>query len=223
LRALENLVHEGSHCNWIRTNPKLNDRLTNYFAAFWVLLRVQAIRAIHQNHHSDFSGAGDPCLPRFTMLGLAASRRKSFKCFLVELCRHYPGHVREYWTGYGRVGVREILRAATLHGTVMVGGSLLIPGFWMGWLVGVLLPFCLLLPFFRMFAESEEHSYDGSPEALDTFDNGGWVSRFFLHPAGDARHWLHHVLASIPHHKMERAHRLFLQYDPFYRNLQKRR
>jgi fatty acid desaturase len=224
LRALENLGgHEGSHGNWMRRNPRLNDRLANAFAGYWVLLSAQGFRKTHSNHHRDFNGPGDPCLPRFVMLGLAAARRKGWGHFLVEMLRHYPGYVRQYWRGYSGVDARQVVRGAILHGLTMCAGNLLLPGFALAWCLAVLVPFCVVLPFMRMFAESEEHLYDGCSEAEDTFDNGSFLSRWLTHPAGDAHHWVHHVLTSVPHWKMHRAHLLFLKLDPLYRGIKKRR
>jgi len=224
LRALENLGgHEGSHMNWDRTNRKLNDLLANRLAAYWVFQSAESVRKTHMPHHRNFSGTSDPCLARFAMLGLAAARRQGFAHFLVELARRYPAYVKQYWIGYNSVTSWQILQATVQHGAAMIIGTFLVPGFWVAWLAGVLLPFAFVLPYFRLFAESEEHSYDGLPEADDTFDNGSLFSRWFLHPVGDARHWCHHILPSIPHWKMERAHLLFLKHDLVYRDTTKRR
>jgi fatty acid desaturase len=217
LRALENLGgHEGGHGNWLRKRPRLNDWFANSLAAWWVVTSAQSFRKKHNEHHHHFGEAADPCFTRFSMFHFA--QMKSWRKFLAALKSEYLPYLREYWQIYSPVKLSQILRTLLLHGTVMVIGSQFCAGFWRGWLLLVILPFLLILPVFRMLAESEEHNYDGRDELTDSHNNLGWFSRLYLHPAGDAYHKLHHVQPAIPHHRMRSVHLQLMDMVPEYRD-----
>lgn len=222
LRALENLGgHEGGHGNWLRRRPRVNDWFANTLAAWWVVTSAQSFRKKHNDHHHHFAEATDPCFTRFSMFHFA--QMKSWTKFLAALRREYLPYLREYWQIYSPIKVSQILRSMLLHGAVMLFGNWLCPGFWRGWLLLVIVPFLLILPVFRMLAESEEHDYDGSDELTDSHNNLGWFSRLYLHPVGDAYHKLHHVQPTIPHHRMRSVHVKLMEMVPEYRDSHKKR
>lgn len=63
LRGLENLVHEGSHFNWSRSNHRLNDLLCNLLAAVPVFSDIVRYRPGHKLHHFSFGTDEDADAP----------------------------------------------------------------------------------------------------------------------------------------------------------------
>jgi fatty acid desaturase len=221
LRALENLGgHEGAHENWIRNKQGLNDRVANLLAAWWVVSSAESFRARHDDHHCHFGEAPDPCFTRFSMFHFA--QIKSWRNFLAALRREYLPYLREYWEGYANVKAPLLATSLGLHALLMLIGTWLLPGFWIWWLVIVIIPFLLLLPVFRMLAESQEHNYDGSDELTDSHSNLTLFSRLYLHPVGDAYHKLHHVHYRIPHFRMRSVHLKLMDMSPEYRDSHKK-
>jgi len=68
MRALENVVHFGSHNNFCR-DRKLNDILTNVLAAWPMMQDVRRYRVFHNAHHSHYGSETDPCLARLKNIG----------------------------------------------------------------------------------------------------------------------------------------------------------
>jgi fatty acid desaturase len=216
-RSLENLGgHEGAHGNWIRKMPRLNDRLANLLAAWWVMDSAESFRKRHNTHHRYFGEPPDPCFTRFSMFHFA--QMKSWIKFFSALRHDYVPYLREYWEGYAGIKMDQLVKSAMLHAVIMLFGTWLWPRFWLGWLLVVSLPFFLILPVFRMLAESQEHNYDGSDELTDSHNNLSLFSRLYLHPVGDAYHKLHHLHPSIPHFRMRKVHLLLMKTAPEYRN-----
>jgi fatty acid desaturase len=188
-------------------------------AAWWVVSSAESFRARHNDHHRHFGEAPDPCFTRFSMFQFA--QIKSWGKFLVALRREYLPYLREYWEGYANVKAPQLAASLALHVMLMLIGTWLLPGFWIWWLVLVIIPFLLLLPVFRMLAESQEHAYDGSDELTDSHSNLTLFSRLYLHPVGDAYHKLHHVHYRIPHFRMRSVHLTLMGTSPEYRDSHK--
>ena len=68
-RALENIIHFGSHCNFTR-GKGLNDVLVDVSVAFPMVFDVGRYRQFHAKHHANFGGAADPCRLRFEKINL---------------------------------------------------------------------------------------------------------------------------------------------------------
>jgi fatty acid desaturase len=222
LRALENLGgHEGSHWNWCRRHHSLNDLLSNAFAGWWVLTSAEKFRKGHFVHHAKFGAPPDPCFTRYAMFHMVGKRNAGPSQLGQTIAKEYVPYLVDYWQFAIEGKGCQVAIGCALHFTICVLMSLLIPGFWLGWIAGVIIPFLFLLPLLRMWAEAEEHDYDGRSEFEDTYNNLSWFSQWVTHPAGDAYHLLHHTLPTVPHFRMAHVHKALLAADPAYRNAQK--
>lgn len=210
LRAFENLTHEASHYNWSRKHRHLNDRVADWLCARWVGLSVSSYRRTHTRHHANFNSPTDPCRLRYQSLQLDFLDRSDPIQFMSRLFRQIVPYMRDYWQAYYEKKESQILVTGALHGTIMAMGTwLLEPGFWKYWLAGVIFPFVAILPWLRLWAEASEHRYSSLSEFESTYNNRGMMDRWFIHPVSDAWHLTHHLVPSIPHHKLARADGFF--------------
>jgi fatty acid desaturase len=216
LRAFENLTHEASHYNWCRMCPNVNDALGDWFCAGWVGLGVASFRKTHQLHHADFDGESDPCRPRYEALKFDALDRRQYWTFVNSLFCQIVPYVCDYWSAYGGEEKLQLARTLGLHAVLIVAGTFIVPGFWWAWLLGVVFPFVVILPFLRIWAEASKHRYDGMPELDATYNNIGLFDRWIIHPASDGWHLVHHFQPKIPHHRLAQAHALLSRHHPKY-------
>jgi fatty acid desaturase len=224
LRALENLGgHEGAHGNWLRSRPKLNDKFANWFAAYWVFNSAEHFRAKHNDHHKYFGSPPDPCFTRYEMFRFAQMRTRGLRLFFRALVKEYRPYIKDYWTEYSNVKQGQLVLSGGVHLALIAAATYFVHWFALGWFLTFLMPFGFVLPIMRMFAEAEEHDYDGKCEFDDTYNNISFFGRWYLHPSGDAFHLLHHTITSVPHWRMSRVHREMLLLDPEYRDARKLR
>lgn len=217
LRGLENLVHEGSHFNWSRSDHRLNDRLCNLLAAVPVFSDVGRYRPGHKLHHFSFGTDEDADLGRYRVLGIAGLSRRNPLLFAAGIARRIVAYVVGWWkviqtrpavlgTSLLWHALLLILPAALALGT---GTALALwAAFWM-------VPFLLFLPWHRFVAEAGKHQYEGQETVFDaTISNIGSIHHLLLHPHNDGYHLLHHLFPGIPHHQLKRAHRGLSRLDP---------
>lgn len=217
LRGLENLVHEGSHFNWSRSNHRLNDLLCNLLAAVPVFSNVVRYRPGHKLHHFQFGTDEDADLGRYQVLGIEGLSRSHPFLFAAGIARRIVAYVVGWWkviqTRPLVLGLSLLWHAAflILPASLAVGlGTALAlwAAFWMG-------PFLLFLPWHRFVAEAAKHQYEGQETVFDaTISNIGFIHRLLLHPHNDGYHLLHHLFPGIPHHQLRRAHRGLSRIDP---------
>lgn len=215
MRALENVIHFGSHYNLTSKN-RLNDRLINLLAAWPMLSDIKTYRKFHNNHHAYYGADVDPCRLRFDRMGLPGLDLSTRMKLTSAVLRWLPAYVREYYRDVGSQG-RQVLSFLAWH-TIILGALLLIaPGYAATLAVTWFLGMFAILPVVRSIAEASEHDYTlGSSELSTTFNNIGLIDRWFLHPAGDAWHVLHHLYPSIPWWKQKSAHAYLMTHDPEY-------
>jgi fatty acid desaturase len=238
LRGLEVLVHEGSHYNWTRAQ-RLNDALVNLLAAAPVLQRVEAFRKEHTAHHKGLGGQEDPCRARFYLLEWWRLDRRSLGGYIRGMRGNFWKYSASWWTLVGsNRGV--VARGAAWHAVALVlplglwlawgpaglagtAGALEIAGMALAaWAAYVAAAFVFVLPPMRFVAEAAKHDYEhGTTTKTGTFSNIGPI-HWLLHPHGDGYHFLHHVNASIPHHRLAMAHRWLDGRDEEYASSRRR-
>lgn len=227
LRGLEVLVHEGSHYNWSRMRGR-NDRVVNVAAAYPVFQSVEAFRVGHTIHHQQLGSAIDPCRQRYFALGWANLRRTGVVAYTRGMFGNLGRYSASWWKLIG--SDRSVAVYAVLwHLVVMVLPLTALLVLWGGrsvaaaagvavaaWLAYVGVSFTLVLPPLRYIAEAAKHDYvDGTTTITGTFSNIGPV-HWLLHPHGDGYHFLHHVDANIPHHRLRGVHEWLTKNDPEY-------
>ena len=215
-RALENLVHEASHYNWIGGRRAMNDVAAVVLAAVPAGVRIGAYRTEHLSHHGKFGTALDPDRNRYEELALESIDRSGVLAFGRDVLRRL-GPYRSSWY---RSAVADPLTAAVPFGwaTVVIVIPQLIVFGWGVALVGTavwLTGYLVVLPLLRLVAESDEHVYSDASTVFDaTITNVGLGARLLLHPHGDGFHTIHHLWPGIPHHRVAAVHRLLVRRDP---------
>lgn len=222
MRALENIIHFGSHNNFCK-NKQLNDRMTNVLAAWPMMQDVMQYRIFHSAHHGDYGAHGDPCKERLERIGACGLEINNNRQLLFAILVWMPSYVREFYNEV-KSSSRQVIIFLTWHASVLTGLTLLAS--WqfaayaaLHWFVSMF----LILPFLRSIAEFSEHDYQRGDTVRDTtFNNLGLLDHLLLHPAGDAWHALHHLHPTVPWWKQGSAHRFLMQRDAAYRMVQHR-
>lgn len=216
LRALEAMVHEGSHFNWSRHHRTTNDVLALLLAGAATGAQVRDYRTSHLRHHGRFGTAEDPDRTRYAELDLEQLPRTSYlalgRAILVRLPRYQLGWLETFGDSRGAVLLPLVWVAVVVLpvGALLLGpaGGLVAAGVW---LLGLL----VALPVVRLLGESSEHVYSDATTVFDaTVSNLGGGQRFFLHPHNDGYHTLHHLWPGVPHHQLRRLHEELLLADP---------
>lgn len=216
-RGLENLVHEGSHFNWSRSNHRLNDFVCNLLAAVPVFSDVRCYRPGHKLHHFSFGTEEDADLERYQILDIEGLDRRRAVPFALGIAQRIVTYVIGWWRV---IRTRSGVLALSLlwHGSLLVLPVALGLGVGMAvwlWLTFWMLPFLVVLPWQRFIAEAAKHQYEGQDTVFDaTISNVGFFHELLLHPHNDGYHLLHHLFPGIPHHQLKRAHHGLAKLDP---------
>lgn len=213
-RALELLVHDGSHGAISRTRW-LNDLLCDLGAGAPVMQLTSRYRLTHKVHHQQFGSDLDPCRDRSFMIhGGGDACLPRIRSVLDAL----PSYLRDYYGGVASTSWKPLVAAGCWHGAAIFAMSLLT-----GWTTAVslwalfwLVPFVSVLPVIRMVAESDEHAYDQGCEAGGTFTNIGVINTLIVHPANDQFHLAHHAFSAIPISRLRRFDRMARRVSPLY-------
>ncbi|WP_221323728.1 fatty acid desaturase family protein [Actinoplanes sp. L3-i22] len=213
MRALENMVHEGSHFNWSRRRRTVNDVLATILAGAPTGATIAAYRTSHLLHHGRFGTADDPDRQRYEELDIERlSRRGLVRDVLVRLPRYQVGWFATMKAQPVRIALpvaaTTVLVAAAGYLVLGTFGGALTALFWLTGYFGT-------LPVLRLLGEASEHVYSGSDTVFDaTITNLGRWQRLLLHPHNDGYHTIHHMWPGVPHHSIRKLHNLLLARDP---------
>lgn len=215
LRGFEALLHEASHFSWTKRRY-LNDVLANFLVALPVFATVAGFRHNHILHHVRFGTILDT--DKMWLDGIRAEDidRSSPKSFLGDLIARLGQYHLIYWRTVSS-SRSALLYSIAWHGIVIL--ALTVPlGFeeaLLVWVTYYLVPFVLFLPPIRLLVESGEHVYRDSTTVFEASVNTkSTLLRWLLYPHGDSYHALHHLVPSIPHHSLKRAHDYLCDTDP---------
>ncbi len=217
MRALENIVHFGSHNNFFSRQSR-NDLMTNALAAWPMLQDVRQYRKFHATHHGDYGSHDDPCKERLQRIGAGPIEINNNWQLIYAILLWMPAYVREFYN--------EVKSSNQQAAIFLIWHSVVI--FSMGFVISwSLAAFCVgawivamfgILPFLRSIAEFSEHDYElGNTVRETTFNNLGLLDHLLLHPAGDAWHALHHLHPTVPWWNQGAAHRFLMERDEAYR------
>ena len=223
-RALECMVHEGSHGNFVRGCGKgsrlANDIIGNFFAGLPTFVTIRSFWKAHRLHHAHFGNEDDPDLIRYQKLSIEYMDREKAGSFIAGMMLRLLPYVAGWWMALG-FSPLTIVAGLAWHVLVwivpfshffgLLGGVLI-------WIMFWFLPFTVVLPLMRFLAESAKHEYVGNTTVFAaTVSNVGFLHRWLLHPHGDGFHVLHHMFPPGPHHRMRVTHEILLDVDRFYR------
>ena len=208
LRALECLVHEGSHFNWSRRRRRFNDLLAFTLSGFATGARITSYRESHLLHHGSFATARDPDRQRYIELDVEGMHRTSTLSFGWTVLRRLPRY---------QLGWLRTMRATPLDIVLPLGWALVAVGTPVGLVLGApgfalgaglwLTAYTVALPVIRFLGESSEHVYSGADTVFDaTVSNLGRWQRILIHPHNDGYHTVHHMWPGVPHHALRKLH-----------------
>jgi fatty acid desaturase len=222
-RGLECLVHEGSHYNWSRCGRR-NDLLVNLLSALPVFSLVKRYREGHRLHHTQFGSGDDPDRQRYEQLKIDDLDRSSARAFIQGIAKRLPRYILSWWKAIG-LSPAAFLYALAWHAVFVLPLAVIIgiQSSLMLWLKYWLLPIMFVLPVIRFIGEAGEHIYRNNDKVFAaTVSNYGFAHRWLIHPHQDGYHLLHHLMPSVPHFSLKRAHELLSAADPINYGLRQR-
>lgn len=236
LRGLEIMVHDASHLTWVRSKPKLNHFLADLFVGAPVLSSVKEYWKSHRIHHGQYGSHKDPCLQRFTDMGVNDIDLSTHWKIARAVVAWLPSYNAAYYREIGSQSAYQWSLFIAWHFCVLVAplATLLTLGMGFelqvgmalalfGWVIFWVLPAMVFLPVIRSIAETEEHDYEaGDTEFETTFTNDGWLHRLLIHPKNDAYHVIHHLFPNIPEAEHHWVHALLMEHDEKYSNALRR-
>lgn len=211
------LTHEGGH--WLVHERKgLNDRLTNWLAAYPIGLTVEAYRRNHLLHHARLGTRGDPdftalCVPPLerglhaSLLGCLSGWRQ------LELLAKYVRQRRTPQPEAASMDVGSLLGRG-LWQMALLGSAWLAGRPWLYLVVWVapLLTFGVLINELRSIVEhvpSLERLAPGRTVRLEPLTRSveaGRVARLFFAPLSFHYHVEHHLLPAVPFSRLAELH-----------------
>ncbi len=214
-RALENLVHEASHGNLFATLSWNKD--LQFLFATPALRVVEDYRDSHLDHHHELGVQNvDPDLIRYARLGITRFPSQRTWIYFIRPLLGY--HIVEYlqttFADFLKSSSGRIERSAFWCTALAVVAA---TDAWTILLFAFIVPFFVILPCLRFWAEAAKHSaLDLNHPIASARNNIGWFHRWFLHPHNDGFHCVHHLLPTISWYNLPRAFRALMK-DPYFR------
>ena len=213
MRALENLVHEASH-NSLFKSEVLHQQF-QFLYAFPIFRQLEDYRRSHILHHKHLGNPEkDPDIVRLYSLGLGdLPKRPLWFLFGLPMTgfltyEFFTTTFVEFWTSPSSRRSKLLFWATAGLGVVY---SNTLPQFGYYFMI----PFCLVLPVTRYWAEISEHiGLDMRETFGDSRTNIGFVHRWYMNPHNDGYHGVHHLCSQIPFHMLPNAHRSLIKCSP---------
>lgn len=214
LRALENIIHFGSHYN-LSKNKKINDIIINLMCAFPVMQNIFSYRKFHLKHHSNYGSNIDPCKIRFN--SFIEQDKKNTLMYLKFILKHLPTYFIEYYKELGSKLDNIIIYILYNLIFFIFNSFILNIKFALFSLIIINISMFIVLPIIRSIAEFDEHNYKKNKNLFETtFNNLSLIDFLIFHPAGDGYHIIHHLFPAIPWWNQRAAHFYLLKYDESY-------
>ena len=210
MRALENQVHEASHNNLFAT-PALHQHL-QFLYAFPVFRIVQDYRRTHLLHHKYLGDPRkDPDILRLFSIGLDRLPEKSF-WYLFGLpitgfltYEYITTTFLEFW----RSSTCWLSKSGFWASILMI---LALQELLLQFIYYYLVPFLVILPVIRYWAEISEHLGLDLRSCLGSSrTNIGFIHRWYLNPHNDGYHTVHHLCSQVPFYLLPRAHKQLME------------
>ncbi|PLW68968.1 fatty acid desaturase family protein [Pseudohalioglobus lutimaris] len=209
------LMHEAGHKTLFKS-PRLNQWVGQWLCAYPVMGDVNAYGASHREHHRHAGTDRDPDLPNYRAYPVSRAS------FLRKVKRDVTGQtgillMRSIFGGKGRnlmlregeksgAEVRGLLVNLIIFLTMLVAG---IGAYYLLWVVAYFTAY----PLVARIRQVAEHGnvpdlYDPDPRMNTRTTIASPLERLFLCPNHVNYHLEHHVLASVPAHRLPALHRL---------------
>ena len=208
------LMHEAGHKTLFRTQA-LNQAVGQWLCAYPILGNCDAYGASHREHHRTAGTDADPDLPNYRHYPV------SRESFLRKIKRDLTGQtgvklLGALVTGGGRnIMMREGEKTNALGQGLLVNLALFTllglaghPEFYLLWVIAYLTSY----PLIARIRQVAEHGnvpdlFDTDPRLNTRTTIPRWFERPFLCPNSVNYHVEHHLLASVPCHKLKALHR----------------
>ncbi|KAH9985939.1 fatty acid desaturase-domain-containing protein [Xylariaceae sp. FL0662B] len=217
MRAFENLVHEASHLNLFKA-PSMHYSL-QFLYAFPVFRVLEDYRRSHLIHHQHLGDpTKDPDLIRIFELGLdnVPDNPVYYLLALPFSGRMHWEYLRttfaDFWISPSAYPRKAIFWVAAIVGTYFTPGLARLAGLYYA------VPFFLVLPIIRYWAEASEHlGMDMTGKFGNSRSNLGFSHMWFMHPHNDGYHAVHHLHAQVPFHQLPKAHEALISENKAFR------
>ena len=210
IRALEVLVHEASHNN-LFASSSLHERL-QFLYTFPVFRTLGDYRRSHLIHHKYLGDpTRDPDIQRMHKLGLDhLPERPLWLLFGVPMTgyltyEYLTTDFYEFWKS-------RSLRVTKTAYWVMVLLTVLYVHAFQDLLYYFFVPFLIILPVIRYWAEASEHlGLDLTGDFGTSRTNLGFLQQWYTHPHNDGYHSVHHLHSQIPFYLLPQAHQRLMR------------
>lgn len=223
------LMHEAGHKTLFRSN-RLNQVVGQWVCAYPVLGDVDAYGASHREHHRHAGTENDPDLPNYRSYPVSkASFKRKIKrdltgqtgLILVRMLFGGQGRNMMLREGEKTHSERKGLLVNLLMFTIML--ALGVGEFYLLWVVAYLFAY----PLIARIRQVAEHGnvpdlYDLDPRLNTRTTRANFLERLIFCPNHVNYHLEHHLLASVPCHRLPELHRVLQQkgfYDGYENNI----
>ena len=219
MRALENLVHEGSHGH-LSKNSFINSFICMLFCAFPLGHSLSVYRVSHMEHHRYLGNEkSDPDLVRYRELGIdkLPSTKKFLLThlakifFLVGMPKYFIGTIRAFIYSKNASKSELLIRCIFYGSLALIFTKLEI---WKYFFLFWVIPFSTSFQIIRQLSEISEHgglyqNVDKLQMSRNNFCHP--ILRFLLYPHNDFCHLVHHMFPNIPGFNLFKAHEVLMQ------------
>ncbi len=214
------IMHEAAHRTLLR-NPRLNDWVANWLAAYPIWLDVAPYRTYHLQHHAKTWTKDDPdlALARPFPITRASLRRKVWRDLSGQTGwkRAKATYRRDLGISQGKVRRREGGGWPNLRGVVITNTILLLvlaafghSELYLLWIGAWLTTYSLAMRI-RSIAEHAMIDDPADPLGNTRTTRASVLERLLLAPNRVNFHLEHHLLMTVPHYKLPRLHRLLAE------------
>jgi fatty acid desaturase len=216
--SLAVLMHEAGHKTLFRS-PRLNEVIGQWLCAYPVLGDVDAYGASHREHHRHAGTENDPDLPNYRSYPVSkASFRRKLKrdltgqTGLILIRMLFGGQGRNLMLREGEKtnSERKGLLVNLLMFSVMLAAG--VGAFYLLWVLAYL----FIYPLIARIRQVAEHGnvpdlYDLDPRLNTRTTYANPLERLLFCPNHVNYHLEHHLLASVPCHRLPELHRVLKQ------------
>ncbi|MCR4467888.1 fatty acid desaturase [Burkholderia sp. SCN-KJ] len=212
-RALGNLLHDAAHRNLARSNV-VNDTLARLFIAPALFNSLTLYRELHARHHA---WLGDPIRDPDYITVQHNPGDDWWHPFLRALLTPAAwlgstfGHLQRvgWFQGLGIL----VWWAAILGGVTLAWGINTAALFFGIWMLAKITVFHPITTFRELCDHFGRHPGGIFRYTRDISSHSLW--RWIIHPRNNGYHLTHHLIPSIPYHRLARAHRTLLALPAF--------